>query len=132
MKVHECVSFILLRDNKILIEKRKLTKKGDPGLMAIPGGHCKKSESIEQTLSRELHEELGVKFVNCHYICTLFHRSEEFQKIHYYAIHEWSGDIQNNEAESLLWLSFEEIERIDIMADRVSVSEYRRVFISGG
>ena len=128
MKIFECVSFILLRDGEMLLEKRKLTKKGDPGLMAIPGGHCEKGESVEQALLRELDEELGIKPVNYHYVCTLFHRSEEFQKIHYYAVHKWSGEIQNNEAESLSWISFEEIERIDIASDRVAISEYRRVF----
>ena len=128
MKIFECASFILVRDGSILIEKRKLTKKGDPGMTAIPGGHCEEGESIEQSLLRELNEELGIKPINYHYVCTLFHPSDEFQKIHYFAILKWSGEIQNNEAESLSWCSLDEIELIDIPADRVAACEYRRVF----
>lgn len=90
MKIFECVLFILLRDGEMLLEKRKLTKEGDPGLIVISGGHCEKGKSVEQALLRELYEELSIKPVNYHYICTLFHQSEEFQKIHYYAIHKWS------------------------------------------
>ena len=128
MKRFECEEFRGVREGERLIEKRKLTKKGETGMRARTGGNCEKRESIEQALLRELDEELSIKPINYHYVCTLFHPSEEFQKIHYFAILQWSGEIQNNEAESLSWCSLDEIELIDISADRVAACEYRRVF----
>lgn len=60
MQVHECVSFLLIEDGKILLEKRAEDKATDPGLIAIPGGHIESGESQLQTLFREMKEELDV------------------------------------------------------------------------
>jgi hypothetical protein len=36
MKLYECVSFILIKDGKVLLEKRRDDKEIDPGLIMIP------------------------------------------------------------------------------------------------
>ena len=60
MDLLECIAFVLLRDNTVLAERRKLTKKVMPGAIALPGGHMEDDESPEDTLRRELQEELGI------------------------------------------------------------------------
>ncbi len=102
MALLECVAFVLIKDNTMLAEKRKLTKKVKPGAIALPGGHMEEGESPEDTLRRELQEELGVVAHDLTYICTLLHRSQEFRKLHYFAVHGWDGEIVNNEAEALM------------------------------
>ena len=120
----DCVAFILVKGDLVLAEHRKLTKKSDPGAITVPGGHVDQGESIEKALNRELIEELGIVPSSCSYVCSLIHQSQEQQKVHYFAINSWSGNIENHEAESLLWIPVNEIERFDLEVDRIAISEY--------
>lgn len=124
----ECVAFILIKNNQILLEKRKTTNLVDPGLVAIPGGHCEANESLEDTLFREIKEELGITPLRFNYLCTLIHQSQETEKINYFVVSKWDGDIQNNEADAIFWIDFKESYKIDIETDKVAINEYFRVF----
>ncbi len=106
----ECVAFMLVKDNRVLAEKRKLTKTLVPGAVALPGGHMEGDEDPREAL-----------------LCTLLHRAEEIRKIHYFAVESWEGEILNREAEALLWVSLDESHALDLAIDRVAVGEYIRV-----
>ena len=124
----DCIAFMLMKDNSVLAERRKLTKKVEPGATALPGGHVELGEYLEETLYRELKEELGILPNEIRYVCTLLHRSQEFRKIHYFAIESWEGVIENYEAESLVWIPLTKPETLDIAADRIAISEYLRLY----
>jgi len=123
----ECVAFMLVKDNRVLAEKRKLTKTLVPGAIALPGGHMEGDEDPREALRRELLEELGVVASGAAYVCTLLHRAEEIRKIHYFAVESWEGEILNREAEALLWVSLDESHALDLAIDRIAVGEYIRV-----
>ena len=127
MDVLDCVAFLLVKDGRFLVERRRRDKLVDPGAVAIPGGHLEPGESSLEALHRELHEELGLTTANPQFICTLLNPSEEFRKLDYYALQFWSGEIENNEAEALLWLSLDDLSGLDLAVDRVAVGEYLRV-----
>lgn len=61
MEVHECVSFILVKGDEVLLETWSKDRDFDPGMIAIPGGHMEKGEIQPMTLIRELDEELNIK-----------------------------------------------------------------------
>ncbi len=119
---------MLVKDNHVMAEKRKLTKMVVPGAVALPGGHMEDDEHPEDALQRELFEELGIRARRVVYVCTLLHRAEEFRKIHYFAVENWEGEILNREADALLWLSLDELHTLDLAIDRVAVHEYVRVY----
>ncbi len=51
---------VFLRDGMILLEQRKKKEDNYAGLWAPPGGHKRLSETILQTLKREMKEELEI------------------------------------------------------------------------
>jgi 8-oxo-dGTP diphosphatase len=124
------IAFIIIEGNQVLAEKRRLSKQSDPGAIALPGGHLDIGESPEQALYRELNEELGIVPINFKYVCTLLHKGQELQRIHYFGIEKWAGRIENSEAEDLLWIPITKLEKIDIVVDRTAVSEYFRIYKS--
>ncbi|MBF9002536.1 NUDIX hydrolase [Vibrio nitrifigilis] len=126
MTEHACVSFMLIKDGEILVEQRSMTKEHDAGLIAIPGGHMEPGENPEQTLVREMAEELEVTPTDYRYLCTLYHLTTETQKIHYYVINSWEGTISAQEADEVYWRELS-TANLDIGSDRSAVNEYFRV-----
>ncbi|MHA2879196.1 NUDIX hydrolase [Vibrio campbellii] len=126
MEVHECVSFILVKGDQVLLETRSKDKDSDPGMIAIPGGHMEKGESQPMTLLRELDEELNIKPQRCGYLCSLYHPTTELQLLHYYVVTDWVGDIQSLEAESVNWYPIINAP-VSTEVDRVALSEYLRL-----
>lgn len=58
---HDCVGALLLRENLILLGKRASDRRWLPDAWDLFGGHIEAGESPDQTLQRELAEELGVR-----------------------------------------------------------------------
>lgn len=128
MKPLNTIACIIVRDNCILAEKRKLTKRVCPGATAIPGGHVEAGETAEAALVRELREEFGIISEDYDFVCTLLHRSAEFRKLNYFVVNSWQGEFQNNEAEALVWVPLDSLDRLDLDVDRLAVSEYLRLY----
>nr|WP_319533962.1 NUDIX domain-containing protein [uncultured Vibrio sp.] len=126
MKVHECVSFILVKDSRILLETRVKDKETDPGAIAIPGGHMELGEEQTQTLFRELKEELNVTPQSFVYLCSLHHPTIELQLIHYYIVTEWEGDLECYEAESIDWYTSNNAP-VGTEVDRIALQELGRL-----
>ncbi len=128
MEPLDCIAFMLIKDNKILAERRRLTKKVVPGKVAIPGGHMEKGENPKDALLRELNEEVRIIPDKVKFVCTLLHKSEEFRKLNYFAIESWKGEIQNNEAEELIWIPLKETNKLDLDVDRKAIEEYLLIY----
>ena len=127
MDQHPCVSFLVVRDNKILLEKRSLLKESDPGLIAIPGGHMEEGETQAQTLHREMDEELAIKALSSYYLCSLYHKATaELQLIHYYVVNDWQGEIKALEADEVFWSEIN-TAGIGLASDRIALNEYLRL-----
>ena len=127
----DCVAFLLVREGRVLLERRSPLKRVVPGVLAIPGGHMEASESPEQAVRRELREELGLTASRMRYVCTLLHRSEELRKLHYFAVTEWDGEMTAQEADGLEWAEIRHADTFDLDVDRLAVREYLRVYPPG-
>ena len=124
----ECIAALVLRDGMVVAEQRSRTKPVLPGALALPGGHMEPGETAEDALGRELQEELEIRPLEVRYVCTLLHRSQEFRKLHYFAVMRWDGEINAREADALRWLSLDAAHDLDLDVDRLAVKEYGRVY----
>ena len=131
MKTIEVAAFMLIKDNKILVEKRKLLKKYNPGEILIPSGCVESNETVDNALIREIKEELSITPKKYKFLCTLLNYYDDHIEVpSYYLIKSWEGRIKCNEADSLLWISIDEVDKLDIEVDKIAINEYKRIFRS--
>lgn len=126
MESQDCVVFLLIDDDKLLLEKRSDAKEFFPGKIAIPGGHIEQGESKTDALYREIKEELDIVPDTYFYLCSLHQSSSELKLFHYYVVESWQGDIRALEADSVAWHLVASAP-VDIEADKVALSEYQRL-----
>jgi len=128
----DCVALLLVDDRRVLVERRKLTKRLAPGTLAIPGGHVEAGETLEAALLREAREELAIVPRDTAFVCTLMHLAEELRRLHYYAVRRWDGAIVPDEADAVIWLAMHDARHLDFDVDRTAVNEYLRLEREGG
>ena len=105
-----CAS-LLDEDNNILICKRPKNKTFE-GFWEFPGGKVEINESLEQSLIRELNEELGIK-VNKRCLAPFTfstHCYKDFDLlILLYICRVWDGHPYSKEYQEICWVSLNQI-----------------------
>jgi mutator protein MutT len=121
----KAVAFLLVKDGKFLAEKRKDDKEEYPGMLAVPGGRMEEGETTEDTLIREMREELSVVPLEYGYYLSLEDPDAYGGLvIHYFWVKRWEGKISSGEAEELIWLDLENNELIEVAIDREAVKKF--------
>lgn len=97
---------LLDADNRILLAQRP-EGKSMAGLWEFPGGKVEDGETPEETLIRELNEELGiVTWETC--LAPLSFASFSYEKFHLlmplYICRKWDGQPQSRENQELKWV----------------------------
>lgn len=107
---------IIQKSGKVLLTKRaKALPEG--GKWALPGGHVDKWEKSEDTITREVKEEIGLDVVKSK---LLFVQEEFLRKIDVHSatfIYELSvkGKVNSNwEVSDVGWFSKEEVRKMDL------------------
>lgn len=125
MKRVNVVGLIVPQGNKILVEKRKSNKKTSPCKIVIPGGHVERDEDLNEACRRELKEELNLKCNNFTFLGKkLYELSEEKQVIHYFVCESWEGKPRCLEADEILWISAEDLKKLDYKEERKIIRNY--------
>ena len=93
-------------DNRVLIAQRP-EGKTLAGLWEFPGGKVEPGERPEQTLIRELHEELGIT-VSEDCLAPLTFASHAYETFHLlmplYICRRWEGTVTAREGQQLAWV----------------------------
>ena len=93
-------------DGRVLIAQRPQGKQL-AGLWEFPGGKVEAGERPEETLIRELHEELGIA-VQEPCLAPLTFASHAYETFHLlmplYACRRWDGFVQPREGQALKWV----------------------------
>jgi 8-oxo-dGTP diphosphatase len=93
-------------DGRVLIAQRP---EGKPmaGLWEFPGGKVERGERPEQTLIRELKEEVGI-VVNENCLAPLTFASHAYPDFHllmpFYVCRRWEGTVTASEGQQLVWV----------------------------
>ena len=120
---------ILDDENRILLEKRKSDEDNYAGRWAVPGGHLEKNESPEQTLIREMREELRIKITEYEFLKKIMDvdpTSKEIYEHNVFIVKAYDGKITGTEEEErLAWVPLDKADKITAMAvkDRKIVKE---------
>ena len=65
---HHVTAWIMNYNGDILLQRRSLTKKKNPGLWSKTGGHVEYGENVLDAIKREVFEEIGLKVDNYEFI----------------------------------------------------------------
>ncbi|MEX3606144.1 MAG: NUDIX domain-containing protein [Burkholderia sp.] len=103
-KVTEVAVGVLAQpDGRYLLAQRP-TGKPYEGYWEFPGGKLKPSESVDAALSRELHEELGIRITACHRWHTLEHDyPHAYVRLFFCKVTGWDGEPHSREGQAFAW-----------------------------
>ncbi len=115
---HEVVVAMIVRAQKILLGKRSAARQFYPDVWDLFGGHVEPGENLEQTLVRELQEELDITPSQWTFVET-FRQPLPAQDgeppdeliAHVYLVRAWTGTPVNRQLEEhsqIAWLSLAE------------------------
>lgn len=125
---------IIIKDQKLLVAKRKL--KGEPfyGIWDFIGGFLQKGESPEQALTREINEELGVgctlTFVGS-FTGTSYYHEYLFPVTTFAYLVELEGEIKLNKKENLelAWKPVKSLKSIAFDSNQKILKFVKRKFL---
>jgi 8-oxo-dGTP diphosphatase len=97
------VAAIIVMDGRVLACERSAPPEV-AGRWEFPGGKVEPGESIEQALSRELHEELGITIGAAHpWHIELMDYPHARVRLHFCKVFEWQGEFQMREGQAMAW-----------------------------
>jgi len=108
---------LIVRGGEVLICQRRPDQP-----MALqwefPGGKIEAGESPEQALARELDEELGIQATIGQRVTHIRHnyRHGGAVDLQFFAVYEFSGELQNRIFQQLKWVKLEELPEYDFLA----------------
>jgi 8-oxo-dGTP diphosphatase len=123
-KLIRVTAAIIERDGKILLAKRK---KDDPlkGKWEFPGGKIEGTESPEECLKRELHEELGIDVTVGDFFCSSAFVYEHMSvELLVYRIASFTGEAMAYDHAELAWVAPSDLKNYDLPdADKPIIHE---------
>ncbi len=108
---------ILIQNGKILLGRRK-SDRLYPDIWDIFGGHIEEGECLEETLRRELEEELGIEITKSEFLEKYQDKDPTYGRdyIHnIFIVQDWKGEPFNRnprEHESIAWFAKEECRHL--------------------
>ncbi|MCG7547239.1 8-oxo-dGTP diphosphatase MutT [Pseudoalteromonas sp. Of7M-16] len=92
------------------------------GLWEFPGGKVEDNESVEQALSRELAEEIGIQVERSEHLITIEHDYGDKQVcLVVHVVKAFSGEATGLEGQPSQWVNFEQLKTLDFPSANVAI-----------
>ena len=120
MTLHQCVGALIVQQDTILLGQRSPTRTFYPNVWDIFGGHIEPGEQPNQTLHRELWEELGIRPTQWMHVETLVEavaERDETVEYHVYLVLAWQGTAVNQQPEehtTIEWFTLEQTAQLEL------------------
>ena len=119
-----CSGALIVKGNRFLFGKRAEGESTYAGLWDIVGGHGEEGEAPEDTLKRELKEEIGIEPTEYRlfYEVPVDDDNEPYQ-FYIFLVTEWEGEIRNccNEHSEIKWLTSKELRKLNLSSPNYEV-----------
>ena len=134
---HEVVAALMIRSRRILLGRRSARRTFYPNVWDVFGGHVEPGETHEQTLVRELQEELGITPAQWTFLETIrlslphllqSPETDEEMIVHLYLVTGWIGTPTNRQPEehsTIGWFSLDQATQLNL-ADPIYPSLFAR------
>ena len=110
--IHVAVG-VILREQQILLALRS-SKQHQGGKWEFPGGKVEAGESVQQALSRELHEEVAIDVTHSQAFMQIEHAyPEKTVLLDIYLVSGFTGEPHGREGQPLRWVTIAELSNID-------------------
>ena len=116
---HEVVAALIIQSQMILLGQRSAGRAFYPGVWDVFGGHVETGEQHQQTLIRELQEELGITPTKWRFLETInasLPSSDELT-LYLYLVTQWTGtpaNLQLDEHSAIGWFSLAEATQLQL------------------
>ena len=121
---HHIVAAVIVKADRILLGKRTPGREFFPNVWDVFGGHIEPGEEREQTLVRELEEELGItptRWMELETITEALPEKDDAPSydliVYFYCVTAWSGtpvNMQPQEHTTIQWFSYAEAIKLDL------------------
>ena len=118
MKTVFCSSAIILNSKKECLIASRNNKTSLKNYFEFPGGKLEKNEGFEDTLIRELKEELGIIIFkeNFSHFTHVTHKYDDFfLYMHVYLIKNFKQEFKNVDGENTIWVNKDNLLSINIL-----------------
>ena len=125
MKRIEVVAAVIQHQNKILAVQRGPAKYAYISQKwEFPGGKMEEGESQEQTIRREIKEELSMEIQPIRHLLSHTHHYPDFSiELHTWLCTPLSDEVQLNEHQAFVWLDAKDLKELDWAEADVAVVE---------
>ena len=127
MKIVYCSSAIILNTKKECLITSRNNKKTLSNYFEFPGGKLEKYEGFEETLIRELKEELGITIQKeslNHFLQITHKYSDFFLYMHIFLIENIELQLRSFDNEKLVWVSKDNLLDVNILpANKIIINE---------
>ena len=124
-KIKCAVHLIIIKDGKILLQRRNNPNKYAYRMLGMPAGHLEQGENVYQALKREMKEEIGIDVISSEIVQVMNLNSDTDVFDMYFFVCNYDGEIKNNEKDN-----FESLEWYDIHSDIKDLMPYQKYALS--
>ena len=124
---HDVVAALIVQSGRVLLGLRSAGREFYPDVWDLFGGHIEVGEEPEETLVRELQEELSITPIRSKFLETLQFSVPSPEEgppdswtVHLYLVTKWKGTPFNRQAEEhsvIYWFSRNEVGQLRLAGD---------------